>query len=159
MLLDNIADEIFTELGSPTSLSVPAITYWLQRNLGRLNTKLETCFTINEGTGVVDPDLSIEEKDIFKKMYSIYFCENQIRKNLSAAALDPVVEISSDGSRVRKINRNEVVKSYLQLKSQEEGELGNLVFMYKKNKSFPRQNVGDDVVSNNHWELEEYNRV
>lgn len=159
MLLDNIADEIFKELGSPTSLSVPAIAYWLQRNLGELNTKLETCFTINEGTGEVSPDLSIEEKAIFKKMYGIYFYSNEIRRNLSAAALDPVVEISSDGSRVRKISRNEVVKSYIQIRSQEEKELGDSIFMYKKNKSFPRQNVGDDVVSNNYWEFDDYNRV
>ena len=36
----DIADEIHRELGNPTDLSVPPISYWLTTNLGQLNNLL-----------------------------------------------------------------------------------------------------------------------
>ena len=51
---------------------------------------------------------------------------------------DPVVEVASDGSRVRKINKNELSKTYLALKKEEYSELTDLINAYKLRKASPR---------------------
>lgn len=147
MTLENIADEIYTELDSPTSLTLAGISYWLQRNLGIINDLLGTCFSIDNSLNVA-PDLTLEEKVIFKKMYFIHYYDKMIRSNLSAASLNPVIEIDSDGSKVRKISKNEISKTYLQIRKQEQEELKDLINSYKDFKSYPRQIVGDEVITN-----------
>ena len=42
MKVVDIADEIFRELGEPTSLSIPAISFWLRTNVGQLNNYIHT---------------------------------------------------------------------------------------------------------------------
>ena len=40
----DIADEIHRELGSPSDLSISAISYWLRTNIGQLNNLLYLYF-------------------------------------------------------------------------------------------------------------------
>ena len=55
--------------------------------------------------------------------------------------------MASDGSRVRKINKNELSKTYLALKKEEYSELTDLINAYKLRKSSPPVQVaGDDTV-------------
>lgn len=66
---------------------------------------------------------------------------------MGAASTDSVVEVSSDGARVRKINKNELSKTYLSAKRSEQEELDKLVTAYKITASKPIQVAGDDTVS------------
>ena len=192
MKIVDIADEIYRELGEPSSLSIPAISFWIRSNVGELNNRLNTAFKIydhgteayefsgsfkesqyvpqafNEATGAVglgDPSsLTIEpdEAAILKKMYFVHYYDKKIRSTIGAASSDPVVEVASDGSRVRKINKNELSKTYLALKKEEYSELTDLINAYKLRKTSPLQVAGDDTVraefpSNN--EGYPYNRV
>jgi hypothetical protein len=185
MKIVDIADELYRELGEPSSISIPAISFWIRSNVGELNNRINTTFKIteygsdayefsgsfidpvyepqafNEATGALGLSVSgndgvasapaivsiqPEEASILKKMYIVHYYDKQIRSTVGAASTDPVVEVASDGSRVRKINKNELSKTYLALKKEEYQELQDLINAYKLRKSTPVQVAGDDTV-------------
>ena len=185
MKIVDIADEIYRELGEPSTISIPAISFWIRSNVGELNNRINTTFKIvdygadayefsgsfvspqyepqafNEGTGALglsvagdngataDPvivSIQAEESSVLKKMYIVHYYDQQIRATVGAASSDPVVEVASDGSRVRKINKNELSKTYISLKKEEYAELTDLINAYKLRKSSPVQVAGDDTV-------------
>ena len=184
MKIVDIADEIFRELGEPSTISIPAISFWIRSNVGELNNRINTTFKIvdygteayefsgsfvspenepqafNEASGALGLSLSgdngtaslpaivsiqAEEASVLKKMYIVHYYDQQIRTTVGAASSDPVVEVASDGSRVRKINKNELSKTYLSLKKEEYGELIDLINAYKLRKASPVQVAGDDT--------------
>ena len=185
MKIVDIADEIFRELGEPSTISIPAIAFWIRSNVGELNNRINTTFKIvdygteayefsgsfvnpsnepqvfNEASGALGLSLSgdngtastpaivsiqAEESSVLKKMYIVHYYDQQIRATVGAASSDPVVEVASDGSRVRKINKNELSKTYISLKREEYSELTDLINAYKLRKSSPVQVAGDDTV-------------
>lgn len=185
MKIVDIADELYRELGEPSSISIPAISFWIRSNVGELNNRINTTFKIvdhgseayefsgsfidasnepqafNEATGALglsigsdkgetsEPvivSIQPEEAAILKKMYVVHYYDKQIRSTVGAASTDPIVEVASDGSRVRKINKNELSKTYLALKKEEYSELMDLINSYKLRKSTPVQVAGDDTV-------------
>jgi hypothetical protein len=202
MKIVDIADEIYRELGEPSSISIPAISFWIRSNVGELNNRINTSFKIveygseayefsgsfispenepqafNEASGALglsvgsnqgktaDPvivSIQPEEAAILKKMYVVHYYDKQIRSTVGAASTDPVVEVASDGSRVRKINKNELSKTYLALKKEEYSELTDLINSYKLRKSTPVQVAGDDTIrgeyATNNNEIYPYNRI
>ena len=185
MKIVDIADEIFRELGNPSTISIPAISFWIRSNVGELNNRINTTFKIrdtnpdiyelsgsfvspsyepqafNEGTGALGLGVASndgtsstpaivaiqpEETSILKKMYIVHYYDQQIRSTVGAASTDPIIEVASDGSRVRKINKNELSKTYISLKKEEYSELIDLINAYKLRKSTPVQVAGDDTV-------------
>ena len=181
MKVVDIADEIFRELSEPSTLSIPAIAYWVRSNVGELNNYLNTSFRVShetfeiteqvEATGreptsfnsSVDNDtleLQFEEKAVLKKMYNVHYYDQQLRSTLGAASNDPVVEVVSDGSKVRKINKNELSKTYASLKRQEYDELSDIINAYKLRLSAPIQVAGDDTTVGAHdpFRTQHFNR-
>ena len=176
MKIVDIADEIYRELSEPSTISIPSIAFWIRSNVGELNNRINTTFKIrdtnpdiyelsgsfvaasnepqvfNEATGALglgDPAIVAiqpEEASILKKMYVVHYYDQQIRSTVGAASTDPIVEVASDGSRVRKINKNELSKTYIALKKEEYSELIDLINAYKLRKSSPVQVAGDDTV-------------
>ena len=57
MKIADIANEVYMELGELTSLSVPAIAFWVRTNIGNLNARLNTPYVIDPGTFEITPDL------------------------------------------------------------------------------------------------------
>ena len=201
MKIVDIADEIYRELGEPSTISIPAISFWIRSNVGELNNRINTTFKIvdygteayefsgsfvspayepqafNEGTGALGlsvnnsdgtattpaiVSIQPEEASILKKMYIVHYYDQQIRSTVGAASTDPVVEVASDGSRVRKINKNELSKTYISLKKEEYRELTDLVNAYKLRKASPVQVAGDDTVVGQYsidYDGYPYNRV
>ena len=76
MNLSDIADEIFTELGEPSDISQASIIYWLYTNVGELNALIESDFETT--ASVITPSPSEIEKQILKKLYTLYFYGRQI---------------------------------------------------------------------------------
>ena len=201
MKIVDIADEIFRELGNPSTISLPAISFWIRSNVGELNNRINTSFKIvdygadayefsgsfvspayepqafNEATGALGLSASAdngtastpaivaiqpEEASILKKMYIVHYYDQQIRSTVGAASTDPIIEVASDGSRVRKINKNELSKTYIALKKEEYSELIDLINAYKLRKSSPVQVAGDDTVRGQYsinYDGYPYNRV
>jgi hypothetical protein len=94
-------------------------------------------------------------------MYNVHYYDQQLRSTLGAASNDPVIEVVSDGSKVRKINKNELSKTYTTLKKQEYGEMIDMVNAYKLRLSAPVQVAGDDTVVGAHtpYRTHHFNRI
>ena len=158
MKVVDIADEIYRELDSLSSLSIPAIAYWVRSNIGTLNNYINTEYVINStsfeieqtltdnGGTTATTQISEEEKSILKKMYMVYFYETKLRSSIITMDTSTVVEVSDQGSRVRKLNRNEITKTLNATKNQEYEALIRLINAYKLRKSTPLQVAGDDTV-------------
>ena len=56
MKIVDIANEIYRELGEPSTTSIPAIAFWVRSNIGALNNYLNESFTINNSYEIVDPN-------------------------------------------------------------------------------------------------------
>jgi len=159
MKIVDIADEIFRELGQPTEVSIPQIAFWIRVNVGTLNNTINTCYAIDNNTLEVSPDPGLEEKSILKKLYTIHYYDVKVRSALGAASTDPIVEVTSDGATVRKLNRNQTSQLFLTLKKQEADDFNRLVSNYKMIKSLPIQVVGDDTVEGFEQPNAGYNRL
>jgi hypothetical protein len=144
-----IADEIHRDLDSPSTLSPSAIGYWVRENIGALNNLIFTVYELSESGAEISPELGENEKAILKKIYMVYYYGKKVNENLGAASNDIVVEVSQDGQTVRKVNKIELSKTYIQLKKDEGEELKKLIQGYKVGKASPRQVAGDDVFEAN----------
>ena len=155
MKVVDISSEIYTELGEPTTLSIPPITYWLRRNIGLLNSKINADFYVDEedfeiktknGSDVI-VEVGVDEANILKKMYLIHHYDVKLRESLGAASTDTWVEIASDGTSVRRVNKIQQSQTYQVAKVTEMEDLEKLVFGYQRNKSQPIQVAGNDTVA------------
>jgi|Laugrefabdmm15sn_1035127.scaffolds.fasta_scaffold02284_1 hypothetical protein len=148
----DISDEIYRELGEPSDLSIASVAFWLRTNIGKLNVLLNKPYLINETTLEIyssdetkDP-FGINEKTIFKKIYTLYYYERLFRNALGAASTDSVIEIDQNGFRAKRVNKNELAKTYSELKKQADAELKILLDKYDMNGVSPLQVVGDDTI-------------
>ena len=132
------------ELSEPTSLSIPAIAFWLRSNVGNLNARLNTKYALDSDFEIT-PEIGLKEKDIFKKLYMVHYYDVQLRSSLGAASTDTWVEISSDGTSVRRVNKIQQSQTYQTAKKIELEELEKLVHAYKVGASSPIQVVGTDT--------------
>lgn len=152
MKITDISHEIFTELGSPTSLSIPAIAFWLRTNIGTLNNLINTTFILNATHEIeqtidsVTTEIGREETSILKKLHLIHFYDTLVRDSIGAASWNSVIEVTDMNARVRKINRSEIGKTLAQVKKEENAQLGKLVIAYKSGSATPLQVAGDDTV-------------
>tara|TARA_R100001377_G_scaffold66048_1_gene41344 strand:+ start:284 stop:778 length:495 start_codon:yes stop_codon:yes gene_type:complete len=142
----SIADEVYRELGNPTDLSIATISFWLRTNVGQLNNLINIDASINQETLELDGELTIDQAVIFKKLYFIHYYDLKIRATLGAASNDGVIEVSSDGARVRKVNKNELSKTWMAARAAERDELDKLINAYRITASAPSQVAGDDTI-------------
>ncbi len=148
----DISDEIYSELGSPSDLSLPLISYWLQRNIGVLNSLIQTSYSIlitniSPQSIEINPELGEDEKSIYKKAYYIYWYDKLIRANLGAANWDVALEVDSDGATVKTVNKNEIAKTFLMLKKANQEELDELITGYYLNRTTPLAVAGSDDIA------------
>ncbi len=153
MKVVDIADEIFRELGEPSDLSIPAVSFWVRSNIGALNNHIHMSFQINSTTFEIEHAntddtirvIAQEESAILKQMYNVHDYEKKFRSVLGASSWDQVIEITDLGTRIRKINKNEIGKTFAQVKKQAQEELTRMIGAYKISGSVPRQVAGDDT--------------
>jgi hypothetical protein len=152
MKVVDISNEIYIDSGSPTSTSIAAIAFWIRGKVGHINNLLQENFVINDAYEIVDGGGN-EISLVIKKLYKIYDYEIQIRTHMNAITTDTVLEVEDDGSRIKKVNRNEVSKTFASLKGQEEAALKNLVSSYRQRLSTPVQITGDDIEQGRYGEI------
>lgn len=134
MNANEIATEIYTELGSPTDLSVSQIEFWLLANIGQVNLLIDEAILVESDEFV--PELTSEQKEILKTLYYVKWATTGMQSNLGAAGYD-WSELSEGDSKIRRVSRNEVAKNYKQLRDSYYEYLNTLAFFYKKNKITP----------------------
>lgn len=124
-----------------------------------LNDDLEIEETITDNAGsTTTTELGIAEAAILKKMYMVHFYDAKIRTNLTALDSDTIVEVTDQGSSVRKVNKNEISKTLLSIRNQEYEGLQKLISQYKISKSTPNQVAGDDTVLGYYKKGDSFNR-
>tara|TARA_B100000676_G_C18089777_1_gene858517 strand:- start:4282 stop:4800 length:519 start_codon:yes stop_codon:yes gene_type:complete len=169
MKVVDIADDIYRELGSPSSLSIPAIAFYVRGSVGALNNYINTEYVLNDGLEIEETvtdnigsttttEIGIAEASILKKMYLVHFYDAKIRTNLTALDSDTIVEVTDQGSSVRKVNKNEVSKTLLSIRNQEYQGLQKLISQYKISKSNPNQVAGDDTTEGFYGQGNSFNR-
>ena len=150
--LVDVADELYREMGEPADWSIASISWWLRANVGDLNISINKRFYIDDTTLEILPDsgsgdlFTSVEKSIFKMLFAIHFYERLLRNALGAASTDSLIEINQNGFSARKINKNELAKTYAQFRKQVNDELMTLIKSYNLNEARPMQVVGDDTV-------------
>lgn len=164
MKIVDMAQEIYFELGHPSDLSVPAISYWLRNNIGILNNKLNKDIVVNDNNLELDPNLGEAEKAIYKKIYECYFYDLKIKQTLNSINSDSLLEVTDGGGTVRRINRNETSKIYLEAKKTALNELTMMISDYNINDVGPLQVAGDDTVAGSfitdkYYSIRPFNRV
>ena len=152
MKVVDIAQEIYFDLGEPSDLSIAAISYWVRANIGNLNNTIFSNFTINDSYEIVDADdstveININAAAILKKMYMVHRYSVIIRSKITETSSSDVVEVQDQDTRVRRIDKNQLIRSISAEKKQEEEELRYLISNYRANKINPSQVVGDDIVA------------
>ena len=152
MKVVDIAQEIYFDLNSPSDLSLAAVSFWVRANIGNLNNSIFSSFNINDSYEIVqdDAEININAVAILKKMYMVHRYAVIIRSKITEVSTNDVVEIQDQDTRVRRIDKNQLIRSISAEKKQEEEELRFLISNYRANKSTPGQIIGDDIVAGNY---------
>lgn len=146
MTISEIAEKIFEEdINEDSTYSEHFITLWLISNIGQLNNALSKCYVIINSEA--SPEIGDDEAVIFRQIFMIKYFNDKYISNLGAAANDAVIEIDSDSSRVRLVNKNEIAKSSLTAKKDAEDRLKQMINRYKMAKNAAMQVVGQDVIN------------
>lgn len=161
MKVTNVADQIYRELGNPTDTSIPVISYWLQSNVGLLNSAINTAYTVNATTFEVEQvnpndssayeEMGEDEAAIFKLIYKIHYQDIQIRRNNLNFSTQKAIRITSDGHTVQLMSPGEIGKSLYSYRKELGEELHKWVNWYRIAKSVPRQTVGDDYYNSGEY--------
>jgi hypothetical protein len=149
MKVVDIAQEIYFDLAEPTDLSIAAISFWIRANIGNLNNAIFSSFIINDSYEITESDaeININAVAILKKMYMVHRYAVIIRSKITEVTTNDVVEIQDQDTRVRRIDKNQLIRSISAEKKQEEEELRFLISNYRANKINPGQVIGDDIVA------------
>jgi len=166
MKVVDLADEIYRELGSPSDLSIAPIAFWCRTNIGALNNSImseyvvdETTLEIQEPKDGITTAIGLREAAIFKKMYLIHYYDTKIISTLTAASTDSVVELESDGSRIRKLDKTQQSNAYIRIKKLELEQLQDMITQYKLSSTSPLQVAGDDSIEGVYSRTTEFNRI
>lgn len=134
-LLDISENIWFNELNETTETSIVKILKWLQFHIGDLNDLIQTSYEQNGND--VTPQLTYESAVVFASMFMDYWYGNQVRINSGANAFTDWIEVKEADTTFRKVNRNEIAKTVLQLKAQNKEYLMDLINAYKRNQCIP----------------------
>ncbi len=158
--INQMASETRDELGITSSPTESAVILWFRTNYGKLNNAIGRSYVVSDD-GAAPPvtyylketlldgtieEIGYDEAAILKKFYYIQYYDSKIRENVGAASVDAVVEVDSDGMRVRKVSKTEVGRNLVSYKKMELEELNSMISRYQVAKSNPRQVAGDDTV-------------
>jgi hypothetical protein len=143
--IQDVADEVWREIGEPSDITTASISYWLQTNVGLLNNNLQCALVLNKQDLEIE-SLGEDEKSILKLMYSCHFYNKKFIETMGAAGVDQIIEVQTDGHKVRKVNKNELSKTYLNAKTNCQNELKSLSNGYRNNRFGPIQVAGDDTI-------------
>lgn len=134
--LTDLATLIWTDLGSPTDLSVSAIQTKLSSAgfLGKLNTLIDTNYTLIDGG--ITPELGDEEQAIYALMYMVDYYTGQLNKTLNGYGTS-FVTIQDGDSRITKSDITNVARLYRDQQAQLYKQLSMLVGTYRSDGAQP----------------------
>ena len=143
----DLADEIFANEFEYDSgyAQFYFISGWLANNIGVLNNKIYTNFSVESGYFTPTTTFLQEERAIYKQMYLQEFYTKKTRQVLRGidSAVD-FITLREGDTMITRTNKNELAKTYRALASDARAELEKLVTSYNIYQAAPVQVAGDD---------------
>lgn len=121
------------------------ISGWLGNNIGLLNTKLFTNFSVDDGSFVPTGEFRQEERSIYKQMYLYEFYTKKTRQVLRGidSSVD-FITLREGDTMITRTNKNELAKTYRGLANDAREEMERLVSAYNIYQAAPVQVAGED---------------
>jgi hypothetical protein len=143
----DLADEIFANEFEYDSgyAQFYYISGWLANNVGLLNTKIYSQYSVQnsnfEPTGLFQQ----EERSIYKQMYLYEFYTKKTRQVLRGvdSSVD-FVTLREGDTMITRTNKNELAKTYRSLANDAREEIERLVSSYNIYQAAPVQVAGED---------------
>lgn len=150
MLIVDLANEVYEELNEDSMISIPSVAFWLRNgtNIGKLNDLINTTFGLNASLEIIDSSsnqIGFSEAAIYAQLFYVSFYTRKAQSFLGAAGIDNVTNIQSDGGVITFVNRNEIAKTFIQLKKDAKTTLDQLINRYKFYNTRAVQVTGDDL--------------
>lgn len=121
------------------------ISGWLANNIGLLNTKIYSQFSVDGQNFVPTGTFQQEERAIYKQMYLYEFYTKKTRQVLRGidSSVD-FVTLREGDSMITRTNKNELAKTYRGLANDAREEMERLVTSYNIYQACPVQVAGED---------------
>ena len=121
------------------------ISGWLGNNVGLLNTKLFTSFSVDGSNFVPTGEFNQEERSIYKQMYLYEFYTKKTRQVLRGidSSVD-FITLREGDTMITRTNKNELAKTYRGLANDAREEMERLVAAYNIYQAAPVQVAGED---------------
>lgn len=154
MKVVDLSDQIVRNLNNPSDISIPSVAAFLRfdTNLGKINNLLKTDYSIDPNSlEIVDSkgvEITPEVAGIYELLYQLNYYIRQINRYLGAGGVETNIlqEGTSDGGTLRFVSRNEISKSFIQIKKDIQVQLDKLVNNFKRNSYRPLSIDGNDLV-------------
>jgi len=121
------------------------ISGWLANNVGLLNTKIYSQFSVEGSYFVPNGTFQQEERSIYKQMYLYEFYTKKTRQVLRGvdSSVD-FVTLREGDTMITRTNKNELAKTYRALANDAREEMERLVSSYNIYQAAPVQVAGED---------------
>lgn len=143
MNIVSIADEIWRELDMPDDISIPVVAFWIRSNIGTLNNLLNLDLSIDED-GEITPELTLDEKSIYKTCYLIYYYGKLAKSNMGANSYE-IQEVTEGDTRVKMAVKTDKAKIYLSVQKDMKSDLDKMVKLYRYNNAIPSDAVTSEA--------------
>lgn len=143
----DLADEIFANEFEYDSgyAQFYYISGWLANNVGMLNTKIYSQYSVENGNFIPTGTFQQEERAIYKQMYLYEFYTKKTRQVLRGvdSSVD-FVTLREGDTMITRTNKNELAKTYRGLANDAREEMERLVASYNIYSAAPVQVAGED---------------
>ncbi|MEK6880392.1 MAG: hypothetical protein AABY22_12320 [Nanoarchaeota archaeon] len=134
--LEDRCSQFYEELGNPSGVSEAYIKNWFISNVGALNLLINTNYS--GVTGIINPEISGDAMIVFKEFFLKKYYDRQISLNLGANAYNnDWVEISEEGTKIRRPAKTEIAKNYQVLSEKTQNNLDYYVKLFRSNTALP----------------------
>lgn len=143
-VLSGLANDIFTTEfdGDASFASEASVLLWLNANLGKLNSKINTSFSGSDS--VLDLEAQTIHKLLFLGNYYTKASRNALRGIISSSGGGDILSLKDGNSSVSFVNKNEVSKTYRSLATSYNSQADDLSHQYNMYQSEPLQLGGID---------------
>ena len=143
----DLADEIFANEFEYDSgyAQFYYISGWLANNVGLLNTKIYSQYSVQNSNFEPTGTFQQEERSIYKQMYLYEFYTKKTRQVLRGvdSSVD-FVTLREGDTMITRTNKNELAKTYRALANDAREEIERLVSSYNIYQAAPVQVAGED---------------
>jgi hypothetical protein len=168
--IPSFISNLYDQLDNPDDYTFARLSGWFldASNIGQLNNLIgsdysPTGFVNSSGkiTGyAIVPEIGLNELGIYKLLFNYKYYNSLARTSLasSSTAAGDWVTLEEGDSKITRLNKNEISKTYRGLAQDAKQELDKAVKMYLKYGAISQQIAGDDTVGFSNYIQKDYNR-